>query len=325
MLGLSGCAGNGGSGNGSYPQEDLTIIVPYGEGGGTDTYARQVASPLSDQLGVNVVVENMTGAGGARGTGEAITNGDEYTLLANNLAIMPSAILQTRPPWAGQLPDIVPVYGYGYNANVLIGQPDKAQNFEEFIEMIQTDSINTVSTVGPGSGGDMVMSALVTFDEYPIEDSDFETVPYDSGAEVGRAVTSGEVDVGITAATPLAAAYDGSNFTPLVSFSSQGSPVFPDIPTVVDLGYNNMDTIGQNTRCLWMSPGTSQEKAQTISTAVSEAIKAESVQSWAEETGNPTTNIKPDELEGLLVDSMKILPTILGVESIDGWPQPDRN
>ena len=58
MTGLAGCSGGGG---GEYPDEDITYIIPFSEGGGTDTYARQFISHMADELGTNMAIENVPG------------------------------------------------------------------------------------------------------------------------------------------------------------------------------------------------------------------------------------------------------------------------
>jgi tripartite-type tricarboxylate transporter receptor subunit TctC len=317
--------GDGGSGDGDggmdYPSQQIRIIVPWSEGGGTDTWQRQVGPALDEQLDVNVIVENVPGATGTRGTGQFVTDSGDHEILANNLAIMPSAVLDVRPPWANQLPNLTPLYAYGVNANMIIGSTDKAQDFEEFLEMIQTDEINTVAAPGPGSLGDLVFKRMSQLDGYPVSSDDWELVPYDGGAEVGQAVISGETDVGCTAATAFARQYDGENFVPLVSASSQGAGGFPDTPSVTDLDYPNIDTVGQNTRCMWLTPGISDEKQSLMVDAVESAINSDQLQSWAEEANQRTANIGPDELGDLFTSSMEVLPGLLGVESFEEWPQ----
>ena len=50
-----------------YPERQITMIVCFGAGGGTDIAARLIADPLSKALGKAVVVENRPGAGGNLG------------------------------------------------------------------------------------------------------------------------------------------------------------------------------------------------------------------------------------------------------------------
>jgi tripartite-type tricarboxylate transporter receptor subunit TctC len=80
--GLAGCVGGlGGGGGGEYPSNPIEVIVPYSAGGGSDTYARQFAEQLTDILGVEFQVSNITGAGAMNGQREMTTaDPDGYTL-----------------------------------------------------------------------------------------------------------------------------------------------------------------------------------------------------------------------------------------------------
>lgn len=65
-----------------YPTKAITMIIPYGAGGGTDTYGRMLAAQLEKKLGVSVTVTNQGGASGSIGTKfvhDAAADG--YTLL----------------------------------------------------------------------------------------------------------------------------------------------------------------------------------------------------------------------------------------------------
>ncbi|MES2759129.1 MAG: tripartite tricarboxylate transporter substrate binding protein [Pseudomonadota bacterium] len=76
-----------------YPNKAVTIVVPFGAGGGTDTMARVIADGLNKSLHQPFVVENKAGAGGNLGMAVvAKAPKDGYTLLmvTNNIAINPS-------------------------------------------------------------------------------------------------------------------------------------------------------------------------------------------------------------------------------------------
>lgn len=75
----------------AWPDKPITIIVPWGAGGNTDTVARLVAQGLQKELGVNVNVINRTGGSGVVGH-DAIKRAkpDGYTLgiLTAEIALM---------------------------------------------------------------------------------------------------------------------------------------------------------------------------------------------------------------------------------------------
>jgi tripartite-type tricarboxylate transporter receptor subunit TctC len=70
----------------SYPTRPITIMVPFPPGGATDVIARNLAERMKVSLGQQVIIENVTGAGGTIGTGRvARASPDGYTLsVANN-------------------------------------------------------------------------------------------------------------------------------------------------------------------------------------------------------------------------------------------------
>ncbi len=70
----------------TYPQRPITMIVPVAAGGPTDVVARIVAEPMSRALGQQVVVENVTGAGGTTGiTRGAQSAPDGYTIMVGHM------------------------------------------------------------------------------------------------------------------------------------------------------------------------------------------------------------------------------------------------
>jgi len=64
---ISGCSGNN---EGVFPQDNISIVIPYGPGGGFDTTVRVFAPYFAAKLGedVNVLPQNVPGTGGRRGT-----------------------------------------------------------------------------------------------------------------------------------------------------------------------------------------------------------------------------------------------------------------
>src|SRR5262245_9133839 len=77
----------------TYPARPVCAIVPFAPGGPTDVCARLIAQRLSDSLGRQFVVENIPGAGGNIGTGQAARAvPDGYTIVfsANSHVINPA-------------------------------------------------------------------------------------------------------------------------------------------------------------------------------------------------------------------------------------------
>lgn len=83
-----------------YPSKTITIVVPYPPGGSNDTFARQVAKELSEQLMQPVIIENRPGASGNTGTGQvARAAADGYTLVAVSSSMTTNAAIQPKLPF----------------------------------------------------------------------------------------------------------------------------------------------------------------------------------------------------------------------------------
>ena len=92
----------------AYPEGPITIVVPFAAGGPTDTVTRLIAEPMSAQLGQQVVVQNVAGAGGTLAAGQVATAApDGYTVLMHHIGMSTAPSLYRRSPVrpAGRLQD----------------------------------------------------------------------------------------------------------------------------------------------------------------------------------------------------------------------------
>jgi tripartite-type tricarboxylate transporter receptor subunit TctC len=107
-----------------FPDRAVTLVVPFAAGGSTDVVARLVAQEMAKDLGQQVVVENVAGAGGSLGAGRvARAEPDGYTILMGTVAThaLNPLILATKPydPQA----DFTPVSLLAIVPNVLVVNP----------------------------------------------------------------------------------------------------------------------------------------------------------------------------------------------------------
>src|SRR5262245_11849475 len=78
----------------TYPDRTITMVVPFAAGGPTDTVARLLGEAMSKDLGQQVIVENVGGAGGTLGAARvAKAEPDGYTLLLHHIGMATSATL----------------------------------------------------------------------------------------------------------------------------------------------------------------------------------------------------------------------------------------
>ena len=83
-----------------FPDRTITLVVPFAAGGSTDVVARVIAQKMGDELGHQIVVENVAGAGGNLGADRvARAEPDGYTILMGTVAThaLNPLILKTKP------------------------------------------------------------------------------------------------------------------------------------------------------------------------------------------------------------------------------------
>src|SRR5262245_6943880 len=100
-----------------YPGKPVKIIVPFPPAGVTDIVGRLVAQKLSDKLGEQFYIENIAGAGGNLGMGQAARSpGDGYTILFASSSIVVNPTLYSKVPFDIDK-DFVPVTKAGATPN----------------------------------------------------------------------------------------------------------------------------------------------------------------------------------------------------------------
>ena len=100
VLAAGGLLSAGAFAQAPYPTRSITIVVPYPAGGSNDTFARQVAKELGDELKQPVIIDNRPGASGNTGTGQvARAAPDGYTLVAVSSSMTTNAAVQSKLPF----------------------------------------------------------------------------------------------------------------------------------------------------------------------------------------------------------------------------------
>lgn len=200
MIGcLAGCGGSAGAeeestdtqaaSTGAYPEKDISGIIQWGAGGGTDSLMRPLATLAEAQLGVSIVVENKTGGTGSIATQYVYDQAaDGYTLLmgAENPQLY-SALDILELTYA----DFEPVFLIGdETVGVVVSKNSPYNSLTEIIDAaLASPGTVTLSTTGTGGLPWEVASFLTA-----VTGATFNQIPYDSDATAKAAVLSGECD-----------------------------------------------------------------------------------------------------------------------------------
>jgi tripartite-type tricarboxylate transporter receptor subunit TctC len=298
-----------------YPESGRTIsyIVPFSQGGGTDTYARQILPQVGEILDVNFQIQNIPGSASLRGTGQLVqADADGYTMGAFNPPSTPLSYLVFQPDY--DLSQLKGVATYARTPYVLITQADAdVDSLEGVMSKYEAGDWQAIGGC-QARGGLNHVASLVMQNEYGMQWENY--VGYDGCAPAVQAVASGEVPATITTDVAAQGTVESNRAKIVAVLSSGGSGVFSDATPVTEQGFGNIDYIGQLTRSMWMPAGVSDGQVNKVSSAVQEALKSESVQQWSEETGNIIEFGCPSTTDELLQQTLETLPEKVDIEKI---------
>ena len=224
-----------------FPNRPIRLVVPFAPGGLTDIPARLVAAHMTRTLGQSVVVENRPGAAGTIGAALVrAAPADGYTLLAANAASNAQAPALRRNVGYNPVEDFAPVMLGVISPFALMVRADRPlRSMDDLIALARREGRVTFGTTGPGGTGHIL--ALMLTQQTGVT---FEPIHFAGDAPAIQEVLAGRLDMHYAAAArPQVEA--GALF-PVATTGSARWSVFPEAPTLVELGFRGMDLVGWN-------------------------------------------------------------------------------
>ncbi len=230
---LLGCSGYSAAQTDVYPQRAVRIVVPVSAGGSTDKIARLIAEKLSSTWGQTVVVENITGAGGAIGAAQvARAKPDGYTLVLHSDAIVLNTILIKNPPYTAE--DLTGVMRLVVNPQVLVSNPEfQAKTFKDYVEFAKANP-GKLTLALPTSGGIAHIAHEVLANAADIK---VNYIPYKGGAPAALDTMAGHVNATVITLAAVTEQIKAGKLRALAVTTNYRSPVFPEVPTMAESGY----------------------------------------------------------------------------------------
>lgn len=226
-----------------WPSRPITIMGGFPNGAGTDIYARRLAEPLSRALGVPVVVDNRTGAGGNIASEHVSKQpADGYLFLfgtAGTHAI--NASLYRRLPF-DVMRDFTPVVLLGDVPNVMIVSPEKRPNYRTCQDVIAAARVRP-QAVTYASTGNGASTHLAGAQFAAVAGLDLLHVPYRGQPGAMTSLLGGDTDVFFNQSGAAMGPIRQGQVRPLAVMTRERLAALPDVPTVAEAcGTQPMDT-----------------------------------------------------------------------------------
>jgi len=252
-----------------FPNQTIKLVLGYAPGGSADVVARIFANLLSKELSQNVIVENRGGASGTLAANLVLNSRpDGYTL---NFVASPTVTLTPAVQKISfdPLRDFTPIASIvDYVSVLVVNSASPYNSVNDLIERARKDP----GGVMYGSSG--VGSASPLAGELLPEAADVRLthVAYKGNAPATLDLFAGTIDFMFDLTTTAMANVEGGRLRALAVSSAQRNPMFPAVPTMIELGYK--DFAYASWFGLLGPQGMSKEVVQRISDATRKIVES---------------------------------------------------
>lgn len=281
-----------------YPSRNVSIVVPFGAGGGVDITARLLAEKLRTTLGGTVIVENKAGGSGMIGAQAVVKAApDGHTLLlgsAGETAI--NAFVYKGRMQYNPAKDLLPVTLVVRIPNVLVvANKLPVKNVEELVTYAKKNPGRlSYSTSGVGNPQHLNGELLEE-----LAGVHMVHIPYRGAAGQLVDVASGLVDMTFVSYTAAKSFIQSGKIKPIAVTSATRTPFAPDLPAIAE--YKPLARYQlENWFGLFAPAGTPDAVVQKLNAAVTAALKDPELARKLREQGGEPTPMSPQQFKDFI-------------------------
>ena len=295
----------------AFPDRPIKLVVASAAGSPPDVMARLLTDKMADILGQPVIVENRPGAGGMIGAKSVIAaEPDGYTLMLGSTSTLLIAPLTYKNAQYNAA-TFTPVSRVGDSSEVLAVHPSvPAKSLAELISLAKSQP-GALNFGSAGNGTLPHIEGELLKAQAKIE---MNHVPYRGGGDALIGLLAGQVQVLFSALGQMLPYIREGRLRGLAISSATRSKLAPDIPTMVESGFDQFITTSITT--VVAPPNTPIEIRRQLSKAVVGALASEDVQRSLERLGGEARPSSPEELASYLAEAQQRWARIIAATHI---------
>lgn len=265
-----------------YPGGNITWIVPGPAGAILDIVTR--AMEESTDLGGNIVVENIAGAGHTIGHAEAASRpGDGLTMLTCSFAGMIIKPATTDLTYDMNSFRHLAMMAPPVSLVVCVRPDSPIKNADDWLASITSGERFTYSH-SSGAGGIGHLACLKILPQLGSTSGEF--IAYNGSAEMLTAVLNGEIDWALIDANEAYVKAESGELTPVVTFYSSPWPGLEDVPCITEFGVDgDMLTLFMGYKWVAVPKDTPDDVAAWISQQLNAALQSEAYREYLVSSG----------------------------------------
>lgn len=276
----------------AYPEKGkvITLIIPWGAGGGSDVGARLLTPLIEKNLGVTIEVVNKTGGGSQVGITDLVTSKpDGYTFGMTNLPATAAIYLDADRQASFGRKDLQPVALHVFDPiSVAVRQDSPFKTMKDFMDAAKANP----GGVKIGTSGILSATHIGFLSLEKSAGVKFSYVPFDSSGQQRSATLGGHVDAEGGSAGEFVPGVKSGDLRVLGVFDTQKSKFLPDVPTAQEQGYT---IVAATSRGFSVPAGTSMDVVNALSEAIKTAMDDPEHKAKMDEQGLALRYMTPEE------------------------------
>ena len=222
-----------------WPTRSVTMVIPFAAGGPQDGIGRIVAQRMTEVLGQQVIVENVTGAGGMTGSDRvAKAEPDGYQFVLGSVGTHAQNQTLYKHPAYNAATDFTPVALIAETPIVLIVRKDLAvNNLREFIAYAKANQ-EKMSYGSAGAGSATHLACVVV---NSVIGTDITHIPYRGTGPAMQDLLGGRIDFLCDLVNTAKPQIEGGTVKPIAIMTKQRSPALPNVPTGLEQGTKGLE------------------------------------------------------------------------------------
>lgn len=261
---------------GDFPTREVNIVVGSGVGGGLDNFSRAIAKPVSNILGVPVIVTCVSGGGGSVALGQIMAqDADGYTMFAISTDIILSDLFKKSEYTRKNL---IPVIRAQMDQSVFwVAKDSQFKTMQDVMDFAKANP----GKLKFGQVHAAAIDAVIIASWADLAGVEVTQVPFDSGSDLMAGLIGGHVDIAHEEPGSAIAMFEGGMIRPVLVMTEERLERFPDIPTAREMG---LDLTLGNWRGLFVKEGTPQEIVTKLHDAFYKGLNDESYKKVSHDT-----------------------------------------
>ncbi len=222
-----------------WPTRSVTMVIPFAAGGPQDGIGRIVAQRMTEVLGQQVIVENVTGAGGMTGSDRvAKAEPDGYQFVLGSVGTHAQNQTLYKHPAYNAATDFAPVALIAETPIVLIVRKDLAvNNLREFIAYAKANQ-EKMSYGSAGAGSATHLACVVV---NSVIGTDITHIPYRGTGPAMQDLLGGRIDFLCDLVNTAKPQIEGGTVKPIAIMTKERSPALPNVPTGLEQGTKGLE------------------------------------------------------------------------------------